>query len=168
MKKSTLETFSEDIQWEKVIAFFHKAGCPRCTQMSPVMEELEKTHSNVTFIEYLCKAQDDVNRNLPIKIFPWVFCYSKGVLIGGNENIMPLEMYPILFLSTNEKKIMSFDFDQMALKAEEDSRSLRATALIFKDSILKTAVASTVASTEDFPLTPPSSPIDTEPCESCQ
>ena len=59
---------------------------------------------------------------------------------------MPLEMYPILFLSTNEKKIMSFDFDQMALKAEEDSRSLRATALIFKDSILKT---STVASTEE-------------------
>ena len=33
---------------------------------------------------------------------------------------------------------MSFDFDQMALKAEEDSRGLRATALIFKDSILKT------------------------------
>lgn len=170
MKETTLSTFTEEIQADKAIVFFHKKWCSRCEQTKPLLEQLEKENPDIKVLSYLCVEPDDITKHLPIKVFPGIFCYRNGKRIAGNSNLYPLHFYISAFNSVDLKKVWVYDYSKIAGELEGQLKEAQMHAEFLNDSIvLETETGEQIITADDFPL-----PIQTisedekVPCEKCQ
>lgn len=167
MQETTLATFVQDIQADKVIVFFHKQGCSRCAQTKPLLEQLEKENPDVKVLSYLCAEKDEITKDLPIRVFPGIFCYRNGKRIAGNSNLYPLHFYISAFNSVEQKKSGVYDYSRIAGQLEAQLKEAQAQAEFLNDSIVQEEEGGQMIPVEDFPLGDPNEKTP-EVCESCQ
>lgn len=167
MKDTSLSTFIQDIQHDKVIVFFHKHGCSNCSKTKPLLEQLEKENPDVKVISYLCVEPDDITKHLPIRVFPGIFCYSKGKMIAGDGKHYPVDFYLSAFLDTRDKKSSMYDLSQAIANMEVQMNEMKSRADFINHSIVLEATEWQIIPADDFELWDPNSKKPEE-CDSCQ
>lgn len=87
---TTVQAIEETIKSSPaVIVYLKKSTCKFCTYISPLIQQLQSTHPEITFIEIDCSTSADIYKNhFNFRTFPTVIYYKNGqeILRHGSNN----------------------------------------------------------------------------------
>lgn len=111
-----------------VVKFYRASGCGNCTKVAPIFEEFAAAYPDIKCAQYVCgSAPDEVSSKYPFRMFPGIFFFQKGEVVGSIEGFVNLEQLKLPFLSSQELKSMVYDRMQlieMARGAEKEVEML--------------------------------------------